>query len=189
MLYLTMNTGKQIVFVEPDDMERLKAGMGVIAPGVPVALCYCPDPKWTSEQLQAIGTGGVGMDRLKDIVVEGAKREAAEWDRDTQAVVVRGDPAHGKHQPVPPNQETAGEAKCVAMPVGQHGVGAVTPEHDKRMAKPGLDPDIAAAYAYVDSVLPTADLMTGSQFPAWHGWGLREAFLAGCTHRENSQGT
>lgn len=57
----------------------------------------------------------------------------------------------------------------------------LAPEHAKRAsadhaAVDELHPEIVAAYDYVDSVLHTAD-------PAmpfvWHGWALREAFLAG----------
>lgn len=57
--------------------------------------------------------------------------------------------------------------------------GDITPEHTKREQRDGLHPDVVAAYRYVDRVLPTAD------YPgevAWHGWAVREAFLAGCSH-------
>lgn len=61
----------------------------------------------------------------------------------------------------------------------------LTPEHTLR----GNDHDsdapihqqVAAAYAYVDSVVDAADIDAGGS-PAWHGWALREAFLAGCSH-------
>jgi hypothetical protein len=35
-----------------------------------------------------------------------------------------------------------------------------------------------ASYAFVDSMIPQADLYNGSA-PLWHGWALREAFKAG----------
>lgn len=56
----------------------------------------------------------------------------------------------------------------------------IIPEHTRRMADGQLNPDIVAAYAYVDRVSHTADLR--APYPAWHGWALREAFLAGVTH-------
>ena len=55
-----------------------------------------------------------------------------------------------------------------------------TPEHDKRELAHGLHPDVDAAYDYVISVRSTADAGAG----AWHGWALREAFLAGVSHCE-----
>jgi hypothetical protein len=55
---------------------------------------------------------------------------------------------------------------------------SATPEHDKR---PRGDGDIVDAYNYVDSVVGTNDLIVGFG-PVWHGWALREAFLAGISH-------
>ena len=60
----------------------------------------------------------------------------------------------------------------------------ITPEHTKRgsvdhASEGELHPEIHAAYDYVDSVLHTADVCTPY---AWHGWALREAFLAGISH-------
>lgn len=52
------------------------------------------------------------------------------------------------------------------------------PEHDKREQAHGLHPDVDAAYDYVISVRHTADAGAG----AWHGWALREAFLAGISY-------
>lgn len=67
----------------------------------------------------------------------------------------------------------------------QHAPGVdLTPEHSKRRptdpAAPN-HPDVQAAYAYVDGVVAKADLQVGNA-PAWFGWALREAFLAGCSH-------
>ncbi|NKI17397.1 hypothetical protein HCU74_08205 [Spongiibacter sp. KMU-166] len=63
---------------------------------------------------------------------------------------------------------------------------SLTPEHDKRgSADHGaendgeLHPEISAAYDYVASVLDTSDFKDAY---AWHGWALREAFLAGISH-------
>ena len=60
---------------------------------------------------------------------------------------------------------------------------SLTPEHDARGGKDegfgNSDPlhtEISAAYDYVDSVLDTSDFKGAY---AWHGWALREAFLAG----------
>ena len=58
----------------------------------------------------------------------------------------------------------------------------MTPEHTKRAgaARIGeLHPDISAAYDYVDSVIDAAIAVDGH---AWHGWSMREAFLAGISH-------
>lgn len=66
----------------------------------------------------------------------------------------------------------------------------LTPEHTKRgnghdtFSDAPIHPDVNAAYAYVDSVINTAD-MHAENSPAWHGWALREAFLAGVSHAEN----
>jgi hypothetical protein len=60
-------------------------------------------------------------------------------------------------------------------------IAITLPEHDIRDQEIGLHPEVQAAYRYVDSVIHTAD--AASPFGhAWHGWALREAFLAGCSH-------
>lgn len=64
----------------------------------------------------------------------------------------------------------------------------LTPEHTKRgsfdHASVGeLHDDISAAYDYVHSVIHTADVTTPY---AWHGWALREAFLAGISYAQRS---
>lgn len=56
----------------------------------------------------------------------------------------------------------------------------LTPEHDKRDGET-LHPDIEAAYRYVESIVHTADNRDGL---SWHGWALREAFLAGMSERD-----
>lgn len=59
----------------------------------------------------------------------------------------------------------------------------ISPEHTARAMKNDLHPEVVAAYAYVDRVLHTADPIAQRQgVPAWNGWALREAFLAGCSH-------
>ncbi len=64
---------------------------------------------------------------------------------------------------------------------------SATPEHDKRMTEKGhIHPDVLKSYWYVDSVLWTADAVAHGY--AWHGWALREAFLAGMSAaREESE--
>ena len=68
----------------------------------------------------------------------------------------------------------------------EYPTGTITPEHDARgSADHGIDNDgslhseIKASYEYVDSILATSDYV-GCY--AWHGWAIREAFLAGVTH-------
>lgn len=58
------------------------------------------------------------------------------------------------------------------------------PEHDARQTQGGLHPDVQAAYDYVSRVASTADIP--HPFPAWHGWALREAFLAGCSRHSGT---
>ena len=62
----------------------------------------------------------------------------------------------------------------------------LTPEHDFRCASSNgdLDPEVSAAYKYVDSVINTSDFIKPL---AWHGWALREAFLAGITYKNNNE--
>ena len=55
----------------------------------------------------------------------------------------------------------------------------LTPEHS---ARSDGHPEVRAAYEYVDSVVEHADAQNPLAYPAWHGWAVREAFLAGCTH-------
>ena len=58
----------------------------------------------------------------------------------------------------------------------------LTPERSARpLGSPGF-PEVEAAYRYVDSVVQHADAISPCGGHAWHGWALREAFLAGCTH-------
>jgi hypothetical protein len=65
----------------------------------------------------------------------------------------------------------------------------LSPEHTKRES-PDKDPmyihpDVDAAYDYVDSILDTSDFV---DVYAWHGWAIREAFLAGISYEQNNQG-
>lgn len=64
-----------------------------------------------------------------------------------------------------------------------------TPEHTKRNTgrprQDGNHPDITAAYAYVESVAHTADAQGIGK--AWHGWALREAFLAGISYAKKGE--
>lgn len=62
------------------------------------------------------------------------------------------------------------------------------PEHSKRNNDEGykegqgaLHPDIKEAYKYVESISDTSDFVDEY---AWHGWALREAFLAGISYCE-----
>ena len=58
----------------------------------------------------------------------------------------------------------------------------LTPEHTARHPDSDSYFEVIAAYQYVQSVIPTADVQSSAGGYAWHGWALREAFLAGCTH-------
>jgi hypothetical protein len=58
----------------------------------------------------------------------------------------------------------------------------ITPEHTARIMDNDLHPEVRASYAYVDWVSHTADIQAAPGIPAWHGWAIREAFLAGCSH-------
>ena len=62
----------------------------------------------------------------------------------------------------------------------------ITPEHTKRETQDHepIHPCIDAAYDYVVSILDTSDY-TGVY--AWHGWALREAFLAGVSYAEKRE--
>lgn len=65
----------------------------------------------------------------------------------------------------------------------------LVPEHDMRNCNEdsgngnSLHPDVVSAYAYVDSVIDTSDFIDP---PSWHGWALREAFLAGMSAARKS---
>lgn len=61
------------------------------------------------------------------------------------------------------------------------------PEHDKRFDawKRNENQDIPAAYRYVESVAHTMDAEpVAGRCNAWHGWALREAFLAGMSAKD-----
>ena len=60
--------------------------------------------------------------------------------------------------------------------------GDISPEHTARAMDGDLHPEVKAAYGYVDRVLHTADIQAALGIPAWYGWAIREAFLAGCSH-------
>lgn len=66
----------------------------------------------------------------------------------------------------------------------RHGGGQPSgmPEHEKRHTADGLHPDVNAAYGYVISVSDTCDIPS---INAWHGWALREAFLAGVSFADS----
>lgn len=50
------------------------------------------------------------------------------------------------------------------------------------------DKTLLAAYNHVDSMVGKRDAILHSA-PLWHGWALREAFLAGVSYRENRDST
>jgi hypothetical protein len=67
----------------------------------------------------------------------------------------------------------------------------LTPEHTKRNSDSDDSDsmrDLCAAYAYVSSVLSTADAISPCGGYAWHGWALREAYLAGCSYAREVKG-
>jgi hypothetical protein len=57
----------------------------------------------------------------------------------------------------------------------------LTPEHSARPWASVGYPEVEAAYRYVDGMVKHADI----PIQGWHGWALREAFLAGCTHHQH----
>lgn len=68
-----------------------------------------------------------------------------------------------------------------ATQLSEHPRRDITPEHTVREQQEGLHEDVIAAYRYVNAVIDTADY---TEPLAWHGWALREAFLAGVSHAE-----
>jgi len=64
----------------------------------------------------------------------------------------------------------------------------LTPEHSARPSGSAGYSEVRAAYSYVDSVLHHADADSPIGGYAWHGWSLREAFLAGCSHVHGTGG-
>lgn len=65
------------------------------------------------------------------------------------------------------------------------------PEHSARPYGGDSFPEVETAYRYVESVVQHADAISSTgidQVPAWHGWALREAFLAGCSHVHSTGG-
>lgn len=59
----------------------------------------------------------------------------------------------------------------------------LTPEHTKRNTNDTQDrAEIGAAYNYVTTQVEVCDIQLTSGVPAWYGWALREAFLAGITY-------
>ncbi len=51
-----------------------------------------------------------------------------------------------------------------------------------------VEEQLLAAYSFVENMNPQADTHTiGGVFPLWHGWALREAFLAGIAWERERQ--
>ena len=63
--------------------------------------------------------------------------------------------------------------------IDQYPQRDLTPEHTARRSGSCPHDEVAESYRYVDRVLDTADY---ADVHAWHGWAIREAFLAGCSH-------
>ena len=63
-------------------------------------------------------------------------------------------------------------------------MASLDPEHAKRLGKPKGVKEIMAGYNYVTSVLDTAD---DKHALMWHGWALREAFLAGISYAKSKK--
>ncbi len=69
--------------------------------------------------------------------------------------------------------------------LNEYPIRDLIPEHTKRRSGKGcpLHPEVMVAYKYVESISDTSDYR---QVLTWHGWALREAFLAGISYeREN----
>jgi hypothetical protein len=64
----------------------------------------------------------------------------------------------------------------------------LTPEHSARPSDSAGYSEVLAAYNYVDSVVQHADAVSPVGGHVWHGWALREAFLAGCSHVHSTGG-
>jgi len=58
----------------------------------------------------------------------------------------------------------------------------ITPEHSSRYKAQGYSEEVQAVYDYVNKVTHTSDAVSPQGGRAWHGWALREAFLAGCSY-------
>ena len=53
-------------------------------------------------------------------------------------------------------------------------------------ARKAMEAETDAAYAHVESKIKSADASTGHA-PLWHGWALREAFIAGAAYASNKK--
>jgi hypothetical protein len=63
----------------------------------------------------------------------------------------------------------------------------IIPEHSSRYREENLHPEVKAAYDFVNKVSNTSDVVSPQGGRAWHGWALREAFLAGCSYSAHSR--
>lgn len=52
----------------------------------------------------------------------------------------------------------------------------------------GYSQEVLASYNFVEDMVPKADGEIGMA-PVWHGWALREAFLAGVKFKEKGVGS
>jgi len=83
----------------------------------------------------------------------------------------------------------------IKKPMSEYPKRDLTPEHTKRGSEDHgsnndgqLNQEIEAAFDYVNSVSDTSDYKPDF---AWHGWAIREAFLAGISyaHKRGANGS
>lgn len=53
-------------------------------------------------------------------------------------------------------------------------------------AEPALN-ELAAAADFTNALIPRADVYTREGYPAWHGWALTDAFIAGITFGKDNR--
>jgi hypothetical protein len=76
MIYLQLSDGRDLLILEPGNLERLKQGKMGTTPDGRIAIAYTPDMPWlASEMTKAAKDGRLDANTLAALIEESHKRE------------------------------------------------------------------------------------------------------------------
>ncbi len=76
MIYFTTPDQKHVLILDPERLDKIKAGEPVASPDSLVMIAYCPDPNWMRERLLEVFNGEgrtLTPAKLDELLAEGLK--------------------------------------------------------------------------------------------------------------------
>jgi hypothetical protein len=69
MIYMKTVSGSHIIVIEPDNIDKMKAGEPLHTPDNEVMVCFTPDIEWVQDQfIQAQMAGTLGPETIEDVL-------------------------------------------------------------------------------------------------------------------------